>query len=386
MQGSNATTQWQSGEITEEKTLLEVIGVDIKVGNSFEERKVAEYIEQRGMEDAVATLARNAGKNPTARTMYDIAMKWLEQAEAHKQQERIDQVFHKRSDSPVSHGVQHIVLDEKERLSKLASMLNLQYDDIQVDREWNPIVNVEYHHGKAQINGKNVWFPRRFRAFMGQNVLRKQSETVPMHIVKVKDDQVTAIPDEQRFKQLKKQHQTIDVEEFKGVVSILGQGLNVFPFIALDVVKKKVYSPRKYDKDLLLKPGVWTFTVIEEQEDCVYVKPLEYQEKLSHIIKVHVKRKGKDVEISCDEIPGDIRVPQRYHQKLYELPGDWLLRVLDFKKFKVIAEPFKFAERRKPSPEERRPSPVVDQRPPRVTNALAKDRLEDLMSNGRVCL
>jgi len=386
MQGNAARVDGQSGEI-EEVTILEVGDVNIEVGQSFEEREVAKYIERRGgMEEAISTLSAVAHTTPTAKKMYQIALEWQKKVLGNEHQEKIDQAHHASPYSPVPNKKQQGKLEPKEQYSKMLNQLGLSHAQVvAVDEQWKPIVNVEYHHGRANINGTNVWFPARFKGFMGANVLRKHAETVPMHLVNTKEDHVVAIPDEQRYKKMKKDQQTIDVEEFKGVVSVLGEGVNMFPFIALDVVNKNVFTPRKYDIELLTKPGVWTFSLIEEMEDRVYVKPVEYQEKLSHVIKAHVSVKdGGELEITCDEIPGDIRIPQRFQRKLRQLPGNWILKVLDFKKFKVIAEPFKYAEPRKPK--QQRPMRLVDQRPPRVTNELANDRLKSLMSTGKVCL
>ena len=275
--------------------VLEVEDIFVDAGNSFEEKKAIQYARANGLDYAIDKLAVLSVKSDKAKEMLEFLVDCKESAESCMvdQTKSIPQPGFVNPKPVIHHSsTKKVELDEKERLSRLMSLLNLSYTDVKIDPAFNPVAAVVWKKGRAWVNGMPVEVVETHLRWMRRNIFGRNHAEFNMRLVDVKNDRVLAIPDiEDFYRRRRDKNQSM---KFDASVKFRNQGRGFDIFSS--AVGKRVIIPKQHLDGLRLKEGLWQFETLSEQENRIIAKPLEYLEKPS-IFTASVRHKKYGIEV-----------------------------------------------------------------------------------------
>jgi len=246
--------------------------------DGFLEKKADEYVARLGEEKAILKLSRLAGRSEQARKILEIVTRG---AGWRQPQPSVCGSAHRDH-------VTKWVLDPKEVFLNRLGLLGLPMDTV-ADKNWNPVVPVEWVDGRAMINGYHVRVCRKHLGFMERNVFGRRRFVFNMRVVDVKngkDKCVFVEPDVQDFYRRLRQRRRRREVFFEGEVSLGYRGLR----IQSSSINKRVRVPRRFLSMLLLDPGCWRFKVLGENGDGVVAEPVEKLEQSESISNMPGKK------------------------------------------------------------------------------------------------
>jgi len=250
--------------------LLEEINLETK---EFVEKKAEEYVARLGEDAAIEKLSKLAAKSKQAQKMLEVITTGLKPVQPQPKFVRQSNGGHSSLRSTTL-----FKLEPKQHFLNLISKLGLSYDT-PADDDWNPIADVVWQNGHAEINGNRVTFGKEHISFMSKNVLNKKNICFRMHLLNANDQGVVATPDIndyfRRINAMRKERERKARERsFEGSVYMGRRGI----YIKSTVVHKRIVVPKRYMEDLLVQRGTWKFERLYENEKQVVARPIEQLE------------------------------------------------------------------------------------------------------------
>jgi len=265
----------------------EMLELEEMAENNFMEKKADEYVEQLGLEIAVEKLGVLAPKSRHASDMLKIILNKYVKKPAPQVEETKD-----NHAGYVTRMVRPEQLTPKQRYTNLIEEVGLSFDT-ECDGHWNPVVQVLWSRGKAELNDKKVLFPKEWMPFMRENVLMHKKIEFNMSIIDADKEKVVAIPDMDDFyKQQREMIERINEEKERkksGFLALVKKNKNRIE-ITYDDIDKKVVIPNRFFKIIKKQPGEWIFDVIDEDRNVIIAKPGKCTMPTEQNINHHNKR------------------------------------------------------------------------------------------------
>jgi hypothetical protein len=327
MNKAEKLAEWKHEEGIGNENLLEVGSMNIEV-NTFQEKKAAKYVEVHGMENALYRLGQLATRTQRAREMFDIVRRWKEVSEHDIKattEPRIEPETQMTNQlQSFIRNVQNKPLSPKEQLDQKLSKLDLDYTDAGIDKEWNPVIPVNFQGMNTTFNGKKVWIVKD--AMKHTTDLNWNDIDAKFHVYKVTDDRIIGEPDMEAFLAEKERRRTIKEDTFKAVY---GRG------IYTDATQKDIWVVK--GKDTMTEEGVWEMKVLDETTDKVKCAPVRYLPEESYF---EAEIGGQRV-VHTDRTEKKVWIPKTFLNDLKK-DGVWQMKLLKEDNEKVVAKPVKF--------------------------------------------
>lgn len=423
------------------ENVLEVGSMDI-IPETFMEKKAAKYVEIQGLDTALYRLGQLAPRNQRARKMLDIVMEWKErseenieepQPETQMQTRQLTETFHR---SLFKHSVQNQKLSDKERFDRKVSRMGIGFDQVDIDRAWNPILTLSFKGKNPQINGRRAFIKSEDRHFLRD--LRRNDIPVPFHVQAVKDDIIIGYPEMTSFYKEKEERRTIKTDTF---TAVCGRGLytdatdkklqvsnwdeisekaGVWKMKVIDehderiicegeqylkeesrfeaemsngfvthtdATDKKVWIPKQFQKKAK-KDGIYEMQIIKESKDKLFAKPVKHLKDHPKYITGKPVKKERWYQIETKDTNLYVIVPTRFQRKFNHVKGLWKLEVLNVDDGKMYCKPVKCltTESTKPKAKPQKKAAKPTRRRFNTNMNQVNKRLEQLKKNGRVAL
>lgn len=351
--GVNVDTQPHQAEWfgeSQDPNIWEIGGMNVEL-KTFEERTAAEFVEkQGGLDDAINTLAPRAIKSGKAREMLDILLKWKRGCKPTVKtivpdnkpvREELYTPSHYENVRKPEKGE----LSGKEKYDKIISTLDLSHKDILVDRDWNPIIPIEWKNGSAKVNGMTVITDTYYTRFMKNYIFNQETVEIKMSIMELDGQKILAKPDVNDFFKHKRQEKQqieekreAEIPKFWAKVKLNEEGR--FD-VTSSTVSKKIIVPRRCLRRLVGKRGVWHFKVLEEHENKIIAEPFECNEEKLNVFdaKVTWDTINDDIVIKSEDIEEEISVDYSEKWTFLDKFGIWKLQVVKRLPGKIIAKP-----------------------------------------------
>ena len=314
----------QTGVKNKEERILEFGNMSIPIGDSFEEKKAADYVEEHSMDGAIERLARLSLKSDKAKRILRIVLNWKYWVEPKKE------IPIKKEKAPSKHihnaPVTKQILEPKQKYLNMLSQLDLSCD-IVADSEWHPVVDVDWVKAKATINEKRVIVSKEHITFMRKNVFNRGKVSFKMHLIAVSNDKVIAEPDVDDFNACQYRHK--QAKKFESNVRMDDNAARLV--FDSPPSGKKVIIPKRHLNEVKEQLGIWQFVIIHESEKNLVVKPIKcVKEAEPTLFEARVYKGKYGPRVFSKEIGKKLIVPERYRQGIGDQFGIW--------KFVVIAD------------------------------------------------
>jgi len=243
---------------------------------NFVEKKAEEYVNRLGFEVAVEKLCTLAPKNEQASKILKIILEKHSPKKVENKQQNIQVITKEDIDPYVRRSQKPRPLTPKQKYTTLLEKLGLPFDTV-CDSHWNPVVSVQWRNGKAEMNGREVVFPKKWQSFMQNRVLKHKCITFKMSIVRADDNKVVAIPDVNDFyAQLRNMIDRIKQEKQRkkdGFEVVVKRRWKNKVELECDSVEKNIIIPHRFLDKLKKNPGFWQFKAIDENRNRIIAKP-----------------------------------------------------------------------------------------------------------------
>jgi hypothetical protein len=418
---------------------VEVGNMNIELEN-FEERRAAMYIEQRGLDEAIFTLGKLATRNQKARSILNILLEWkdLSEQEIKNEEEPEPETAMRTHPAPAqTYSVQNRSLSPKETLDLKISKLGISYNEVGIDKEWNPVMKMAFADTR-QVNGKNLVIVGNARKHIKE--LIQNRIPIDMHITKVSENAVFAVPNMDQFFAEKEKRRTIKTDTFKAVLREHGMDVysaetkkpvriikdawdeiekaGVWELEVLDESDKQVIAkPVKYLEDesviqvevaggvplqkkdsekelyvpkplkkIIAEDGIWNMQITKENDTTIFLKPVSFvRDYKKTIIGKPEKINGK-WNVKTADTNLELVVPGRFTRKFEHVPGTWKFEVMDIRPRRAIVKPVSCIKTASPEEKTREPRQKAKPVRRRRNNNMhdVDRRLKQLKSNGRI--